>query len=394
VPIDASIPLGFRPPRIDSPLEMMQGVASLQEARDRSIKLQRDRMEDEQIRQVLQMTGGDIGKALPQIRRINPLTAAKIEKTHTDSLSAAQDLENGKIDHDLKVLDFVGRQLSGVTDQRSYDFARAAIKGGVGQDLPPAYDPAVVDGWKQKGLTLAQQAQEKRQALLDTIAAQKEARDAANVAEDNRRQAEAAAETRRQNAFQNTIAVAQLGVSRGNLAVSQGHLKVSQDEAAKKALPEVAKLPAAIAEKVAGIEQSLSVLQDLERLKKDDWLGPIAGRVTQARIDVPGMAVAPDLARFAAQTSTLKNAVVKAITGAQMSEPEAKRIMQQIPGLTDKPEVWTERLNTTRENLTLLRRRMLELSGVSSGTAPTTTAAPTPATPSGGGKRFEIVSVK
>ncbi len=124
-----------------------------------------------------------------------------------------------------------------------------------------------------------------------------------------------------------------------------------------------AKLSAGAVEKIAGVEQSLSVLDDLEKLKNDEWLGPVTGRYTEFKVSAPGAKVSDELAKFAAQTATLKNAVVKATTGAAMSEPEAKRIMAQIPQFTDKPNVWTQKAKATRENLDILRRRTIELSG-------------------------------
>jgi hypothetical protein len=80
---------------------------------------------------------------------------------------------------------------------------------------------------------------------------------------------------------------------------------------------------------------------------------------------MPGAPVPAPVANYMAEESTLKNAVIKATTGAAMSESEAVRIMEQIPSMTDKPEVWRAKAKATRENLTLLRRRMLELSGAS-----------------------------
>ena len=234
-------------------------------------------------------------------------------------------------------------------------------------------------------------------------------------------QGAAADDTRADRALENTIAVnqAQLDISRGNLGVARGNLALRRQEAAAEggtAKPtaadaelvdailknpsiyagltptvktrlaaqlarrgftgfasgsEVTKLSAAVAEKVAGLEQGLSILSELESLKQDNWLGPAAGRFTEMKINTPGVDVPDNLAKFAAQTATLRNSVVKAITGAQMSEPEAKRIMQQVPLFTDKPSVWKQKLDATRQNMTVMRRRMLELSGVpQAGAAP------------------------
>ena len=128
-----------------------------------------------------------------------------------------------------------------------------------------------------------------------------------------------------------------------------------------------ARLSAVAIEKLAGLEQSLVVLKSLEGLVQDGWLGPIQGRVTEAKVGLPGAPVSDQLARFYAETATLKNAVVKAVTGAQMSEPEAQRILTQVPSFADKPNVWRQKANATRDNLSMLRDRTIALSGGGAG---------------------------
>jgi hypothetical protein len=46
-----------------------------------------------------------------------------------------------------------------------------------------------------------------------------------------------------------------------------------------------------------------------------------------------------------------------------MSEPEAKRIMGQLPDMTQPEAVFKARLATTRKNLQVLKDRTIELSG-------------------------------
>ena len=218
----------------------------------------------------------------------------------------------------------------------------------------------------------------------------KEQADLTEKATDNLRQD---ARAQQQQAIENArlgLEKQRVGMDAARLGLERERVTLAKSEANKPKGSETVKLPAAIAEKVAGVEQSAAVLDNLEKIKKDDWIGPIAGRVSKGKITVPGLNVDPDLAEFSADTATLKNAVIKATTGAAMSEPEAQRIMEQIPDLTDKPEVWAAKAKTTRRNLALLRRRMLELSGVPQPDVPTPAAAPAPST----GKRYEIVSVK
>lgn len=193
---------------------------------------------------------------------------------------------------------------------------------------------------------------------------------AANTAADNAR-ADAAAKRAEANEQ------ARLALDRARLGLEQRRVGLAEKEAAAGGTGG-AKLSAAAIEKVAGIEQSLGILNDLETLKKDEWLGPATGRYTEFKINLPGADVPNDLAKFAAQTATLKNAVVKAVTGAAMSEPEAKRIMAQVPNFTDKPNVWKQKLDATRENLSLLRRRTIELSGGTVNDTPAKSTAKDP----------------
>ncbi len=77
--------------------------------------------------------------------------------------------------------------------------------------------------------------------------------------------------------------------------------------------------------------------------------------------------ITEDEADFRAENSTLKNQVIKMITGAQMSEPEAQRIMKQIPDPENPPTVYEARLKRTRENVYMMaqkRRQILEGSGI------------------------------
>lgn len=120
-------------------------------------------------------------------------------------------------------------------------------------------------------------------------------------------------------------------------------------------------LPAALAERVASAQTSMATLDRLRQLYRPEYIGPLAGRQNQFIQGMPGMSADQGFAEFSAETATLKNAIIKAITGAQMSEPEAKRIMQQVPDVTDKPEVWIAKAASTERNLKELMARTLQL---------------------------------
>lgn len=144
-----------------------------------------------------------------------------------------------------------------------------------------------------------------------------------------------------------------------------------------------APLSATAQDRLTGIQSSLSIMPQLEALFPgvESMLGPAEGRGRQMGQKIPGVPVNKDFARFDALSATLQNATIKAITGAQMSEPEAQRIARQIPMPTDKPEVWRQKFQATMENLRVMEQRILELSGNGGASA----GLPRGAGPGGGG---------
>ena len=64
---------------------------------------------------------------------------------------------------------------------------------------------------------------------------------------------------------------------------------------------------------------------------------------------------------FMAATSAFRNQIIKEITGAQMSEVEAKRILKQVPQETDPPARWEAKWRQSKKNLEMLQKRRLEI---------------------------------
>lgn len=87
--------------------------------------------------------------------------------------------------------------------------------------------------------------------------------------------------------------------------------------------------------------------------------GPLAGRVDPVK-GLLGL-TSDEQEAFMAATSAFKNAIIKEITGAQMSEQEAKRIMKQIPDITDPPKRWLAKWEQSKKNLDFLQKRRLEI---------------------------------
>jgi len=104
---------------------------------------------------------------------------------------------------------------------------------------------------------------------------------------------------------------------------------------------------------------SIDSLNNLKDLYDKAFVGPLAGRVGKVK-DVFGLN-AQKQSEFYAATAAFKNQVIKEITGAQMSEVEARRIMKQVPDVDDPPTVWAAKWSQSKKNLEMLQRRRLEV---------------------------------
>src|SRR3990167_7722987 len=100
-----------------------------------------------------------------------------------------------------------------------------------------------------------------------------------------------------------------------------------------------------------------AALTQIELLREGfnpDWTGPLAGRYNTMQIALLDSGGDNAVAKYSARVSGLKNRFIKAITGAQMSEPEAMRIMKELPDMNLPPSTFMARLEVAEENLNLL----------------------------------------
>lgn len=105
--------------------------------------------------------------------------------------------------------------------------------------------------------------------------------------------------------------------------------------------------------------------------KASQFVGPARGRIGTV-LEAIGM-TGYDESTIRSEVASLRNNIIKLITGAQMSEPEAKRIRQQIPELENSPETFRARLHQTQINayvMALRKRDILAKTGVDIGNIP------------------------
>lgn len=136
--------------------------------------------------------------------------------------------------------------------------------------------------------------------------------------------------------------------------------------------------PAAPTERkaIADSRASTDALLNLKQLYSDKYVGPVKGRVA----GVGGLigATSQQQENFMAATTAFQNAIIKQITGAQLSEQESERIKKQIPLTTDPPTRWNAKWTQTMKNVQDIYNRQLEVIGQSGLRVPGENQSPRP----------------
>lgn len=121
--------------------------------------------------------------------------------------------------------------------------------------------------------------------------------------------------------------------------------------------------PAAAAERkeIAETRASIDALNNIKELYDNakTRTGPLVGRADPI-LGLFGWTT-DEQEDFMAATSAFRNKIIEEITGAQMSEVEAKRILKQVPQETDPPARWEAKWKQSKRNLEYLQKRRLEI---------------------------------
>lgn len=109
-------------------------------------------------------TGGQ-GQLVPGLQKqYNEADASSVELKNKQLAQTKAQIENG-----LKQFEAVGQIMSGVSDQPSYDVARQQIAQILGPDaaanIPPVYDPAVIEQGRAKAMGVKDQLEQKWKEL-------------------------------------------------------------------------------------------------------------------------------------------------------------------------------------------------------------------------------------
>ena len=110
---------------------------------------------------------------------------------------------------------------------------------------------------------------------------------------------------------------------------------------------------------IAEGEAAIDSLNNIKSLFDEKFVGPIAGRA--GTVGELFGANPQEQSSFIAATAAFKNQIIKEITGAQMSEVEAKRILKQVPDVNNPPTVWMARWEQSLRNIERLQKRRIEI---------------------------------
>jgi len=115
----------------------------------------------------------------------------------------------------------------------------------------------------------------------------------------------------------------------------------------------------AMAEQEAGLD----AIAEIERLYQPGLVGPVVGRTNKAKMVTPGVEVAPEVATLYPAVASLRNEIIRLMSGAAVAGNEATRMREQLPEVTDKPSVFVAKLQQTKRNRENLLKRLSSRTG-------------------------------
>jgi len=154
-------------------------------------------------------------------------------------------------------------------------------------------------------------------------------------------------------------AVAEADVRLNKRAAAQGA------EAARTRLETPEKATPAEREKLAEDLVVLDKLTELRKIYKPAYVGPVRGSVGAAREKLG--TITTDEAEFRASVASFRNDAIRKIAGLAQTVSEERRMTEELPLVTNPPNVFQARLKLTEKNLRMLaerRRTTLKETGV------------------------------
>jgi hypothetical protein len=312
--IDASIYGQIQQPQIQDPLNALAKVAQVSSLQNQNRladlaynNAQRDQESQNALanayKAAVDPTTGTVDRnklftGLAQAGQGAKVPALQEQFAKTDTALLAQ--QKAKIEQGLQHFEVVGRIMSGVKDQATYDAARQQAAQMFGPEaaanLPPVYDPATIARNQQQALSIKDQLEQKWKALDVDL---------------KERQF---GETVRNNRTQNSIA-------QGNLGVAQANLGLRKQELEQKKTTD--RQSAASTQKVNDAKDVLGLLDEVDALLPKATSGAIGTGVDMA---AGAFGHSTDGATATAQLKALQGALISKMP--KMSGPQSDKDVQ------------------------------------------------------------------
>ena len=154
---------------------------------------------------------------------------------------------------------------------------------------------------------------------------------------------------------------------KANLDLQRERLGLQKDKEGRlvkktdKAIEKQEELSDKEVEKVTSFDTGENVLSDIENLLKstdvEKTLGPYASRFENAKSALPYTEKNDSFVKMDQLTGMQLAEYVKSISGAQVSEEEAQRLLRNIPSVQDKPKEFKTKLKEFRKLLGMYREK-------------------------------------
>ena len=154
---------------------------------------------------------------------------------------------------------------------------------------------------------------------------------------------------------------------KANLDLQRERLGLQKDKEGRlvkktdKAIEKQEELSDKEVEKVTAFDTGAQILTDIDSLVSttnvEDMIGPYASRIENAKSAVPYMEKNENFVKVQQLVGTQLADYVKSISGAQVSEEEAQRLLKNIPSVDDKPKEFKTKLKEFRKLLGMYREK-------------------------------------
>ena len=339
--VNASIPLQVRPVELPDQLSQyarlaqLQGLQGQQKLQDMQIKqAETETADNERLKQLFAGTQAgtdgtyDINSLAPKAMAISPKLGGAIVKQFGELNTQALNQQKIKIEGALQHFDVVGRLMSGVSNQQTYDAAVAQMKS-LGMDtsqISPQYDPAAIKMNEMRAMSIKDQLVQQHQALT-------------------------LAETQRHNQVSEGNQSADLGIRREQLNntisnntktndLKERELKVKErEQSGKPATESQAKANAFGQEMDAALKDADAALVEMNS-NKPGMISQAAGNLPLIGKTAQAVVSSPAEQKYLNAMRRLITAKLRADSGATITQSEIdEQLDQMLPKLTDSKEV-------------------------------------------------------